>query len=258
MKYIKQFSLVLMTLVAVLFAGGSGQAQASETSSSSAASSASSTASVGEDQLYQAIQDRGVLRVGTNSTYAPFEFSILKDGENQVVGVDMFLAEKIADDMGVDLEIVDMEFSNLLTALDTGQIDIVLAGMTATEERAESVDFSDIYQVSGQSFVIQESKATDIQDDTYFKDGGKISVGEGTTQQILVGDYYPNAEVQVMRTTTDSISALNSDLVDGVLLDEDVAGAYAAENPNLTVIEANLPIQDPGKAAALPKINRPY
>lgn len=256
MKYIKQFSLVLMTLFAVLFAGGSGQAQASETSSSSAASSASSTASVGEDQLYQAIQDRGVLRVGTNSTYAPFEFSILKDGENQVVGVDMFLAEKIADDMGVDLEIVDMEFSNLLTALDTGQIDIVLAGMTATEERAESVDFSDIYQVSGQSFVIQESKATDIQDDTYFKDGGKISVGEGTTQQILVGDYYPNAEVQVMRTTTDSISALNSDLVDGVLLDEDVAGAYAAENPNLTVIEANLPIQDPGKAAALPK-NQP-
>ncbi|MFV8815687.1 ABC transporter substrate-binding protein/permease, partial [Aerococcus urinaeequi] len=170
-----------------------------------------------------------------------------------VVGLDIFLAQKIADDLGVDLQVVDMEFSNLLTSLDTGQIDIVLAGMTSTEERAKSVDFSDIYQVSGQSFVIQESKVSEITDDSYFSNGGKISIGEGTTQQLLVGEYYPNSEVQVMRTTTDSISALDSGLVDGVLLDEDVAGAYAAENPNLTVIEANLPIQDPGKAAAMPK-----
>jgi polar amino acid transport system substrate-binding protein len=227
-----------------------------EGQTATSAPDASEATAPGEDTLYQDIQDRGVLRVGTNSTYAPFEFSILKDGENKVVGVDIFLAEKIADDLGVDLEVVDMEFSNLLTSLDTGQIDIVLAGMTASEERAKSVDFSDIYQVSGQSFVIQEDMAGQITDDTYFDEGGKISVGEGTTQQLLVNDHYPNSEIQVMRTTTDSISALNSGLVDGVLLDEDVAGAYAAENPNLTVIEADLPIQDPGKAAAMPK-NQP-
>lgn len=255
MKYMKQVLLMLMTISVVLFSGGQ-VVRATETSGQAPVSAESETSAPGEDELYQDIQDRGVLRVGTNSTYAPFEFSILKDGENQVVGVDIFLAEKIADDMGVDLEVVDMEFSNLLTALDTGQIDIVLAGMTASEERARSVDFSDIYQISGQSFAIQEDKADEITDDSFFKEGGAISVGEGTTQQLLVNDHYPNSEIQVMRTTTDSISALNSDLVDGVLLDEDVAGAFAAENPNLTVIEADLPIQDPGKAAALPQ-NQP-
>src|SRR5699024_3861665 len=147
------------------------------------------------------------------------------------------------------LQVVDTEFSNLLTSLDTGRIDIVLAVMTSTEDRAKSIYFSDVYQVSGQSFVIQERKVSQMTDDRYFSNGGKNSIGEGTTQQLLVGEYYPNSEVQVMRTTTDSISALDSGLVDGVLLDEDVAGAYAAENPNLTVIEANLPIRDPGKAA---------
>lgn len=254
MKFIKQVIAVLLMAFAITFAGSQSQVLATETPEAS--STSSEIAAPGEDTLYQDIQDRGTLRVGTNSTYAPFEFSILKDGENQVVGLDIFLAEKIAEDLGVELEVVDMEFSNLLAALDTGQIDIVLAGMTATEERAQSVDFSEIYQISGQSFVIQESALNDIVDDSYFKEGGKISVGEGTTQQLLVNDHYPNSEIQVMRTTTDSISALNSGLVDGVLLDEDVAGGYAAENPNLTVIEADLPIQDPGKAVALPQ-NQP-
>lgn len=254
MKFIKQVIAVLLMAFAITFAGSQSQVLATETPEAS--STTSETVAPGEDTLYQDIQDRGTLRVGTNSTYAPFEFSILKDGENQVVGLDIFLAEKIAEDLGVELEVVDMEFSNLLAALDTGQIDIVLAGMTATEERAQSVDFSEIYQISGQSFVIQESALNDIVDDSYFKEGGKISVGEGTTQQLLVNDHYPNSEIQVMRTTTDSISALNSGLVDGVLLDEDVAGGYAAENPNLTVIEADLPIQDPGKAVALPQ-NQP-
>ena len=254
MKYMKQIILVCMTLVLAIVGLSQSPVLATEEGQSAASTiDASEATAPGEDTLYQDIQERGVLRVGTNSTYAPFEFSILKDGKNQVVGLDIFLAQKIADDLGVDLQVVDMEFSNLLTSLDTGQIDIVLAGMTSTEERAKSVDFSDIYQVSGQSFVIQESKVNEITDDSYFSDGGKISIGEGTTQQLLVGEYYPNSEVQVMRTTTDSISALDSGLVDGVLLDEDVAGAYAAENPSLTVIEANLPIQDPGKAAAMPK-----
>lgn len=257
MKYMKQIMLVCMTLVLAIAGLSQNPVLATESGqTTTSAPDASEATAPGEDTLYQDILDRGVLRIGTNSTYAPFEFSILKDGQNQVVGLDIFLAQKIADDLGVELEVVDMEFSNLLTSLDTGQIDMVLAGMTSSEERAKSVDFSDVYQVSGQSFVIQEDKASEITDDSYFKEGGKISVGEGTTQQLLVGDHYPNAEVQIMRTTTDSISALNSDLVDGVLLDADVAGAYAAENPNLTIIEANLPIQDPGKAVAMPK-NQP-
>ena len=208
MKYMKQIILVCMTLVLAIVGLSQSPVLATEEGQSAASTiDASEATAPGEDTLYQDIQERGVIRVGTNSTYAPFEFSILKDGKNQVVGLDIFLAQKIADDLGVDLQVVDMEFSNLLTSLDTGQIDIVLAGMTSTEERAKSVDFSDIYQVSGQSFVIQESKVSEITDDSYFSDGGKISIGEGTTQQLLVGEYYPNSEVQVMRTTTDSISS---------------------------------------------------
>ncbi|MFV8815957.1 transporter substrate-binding domain-containing protein, partial [Aerococcus urinaeequi] len=109
MKYMKQIILVCMTLVIAIVGLSQSPVLATEEGQSAASTiDASEATAPGEDTLYQDIQERGVLRVGTNSTYAPFEFSILKDGKNQVVGLDIFLAQKIADDLGVDLQVVDM------------------------------------------------------------------------------------------------------------------------------------------------------
>lgn len=74
----------------------------------------------GEDTLLAEIQERGVLRMGTASGYSPYEFTVLRDGQNEVVGIDVFLGEYIADQLGVELEVVDMEFGSLIASLETG------------------------------------------------------------------------------------------------------------------------------------------
>ena len=83
----------------------------------------------GEDTLLAEIQERGVLRMGTASGYSPYEFTVLRDGQNEVVGIDVFLGEYIADQLGVELEVVDMEFGSLIASLETGGIDLIIAGM---------------------------------------------------------------------------------------------------------------------------------
>ncbi|MCW1031152.1 transporter substrate-binding domain-containing protein, partial [Streptococcus anginosus] len=80
-----------------------------------------------DDQLLQEIKDRGVLRFGTASGYAPFEFTVLENGQNRLVGTDVFLAQQIADDLGVKLEIVDMEFGSLIPAMETGSVDMIIS-----------------------------------------------------------------------------------------------------------------------------------
>ena len=125
----------------------------------------------GEDTLLAEIQERGVLRMGTASGYSPYEFTVLRDGQNEVVGIDVFLGEYIADQLGVELEVVDMEFGSLIASLETGGIDMIIAGMGATEERDQSIDFSNAYELSGQSIVIREGEEDEIVDYTSFENG---------------------------------------------------------------------------------------
>ena len=89
-----------------------------------------------------AIKQKGKLVVATSPDYAPFEFQSLVDGKNQVVGADIDMAQAIADELGVKLEISSMSFDNVLTSLQTGKADLAIAGISATDERREVFDFS--------------------------------------------------------------------------------------------------------------------
>lgn len=213
----------------------------------------------GEDTLLTEIQERGVLRMGTASGYSPYEFTVLQDGKNVVVGIDVFLGQHIADQLGVELEVVDMEFGSLIASLETGGIDMIIAGMGATEERDESIDFSNAYELSGQSIVIREGEEDDILDYTSFENGEHtISVSEATLQEGYVRDHFENPDLLIMRKSADAIAALISGQADGVLLDDAVAGANAAENEGLTVIDSKLDglVEDQGKSIGIPE-NQP-
>ena len=91
------------------------------------------------------IKASGKIILGTSADYPPYEFHALVDGKDTIVGFDIELAKEIAKDLGVELEIKDMSFDGLLAALVSGNVDMVISGMTPTEERRQNVDFSDIY-----------------------------------------------------------------------------------------------------------------
>ena len=101
------------------------------------------------------IKDSGKLVVGTSADYAPFEFHTKIDGEDTIVGFDIAIAQKIADSLGVELEVVDMAFDSLLISLDNGDFDMVLASLGATEERKKAVDFSEPYHQSTHLVVVR-------------------------------------------------------------------------------------------------------
>ena len=101
--------------------------------------------------------------VATSPDYAPFEFQALVDGKNQVVGADIDMAQAIADELGVKLEVSSMSFDNVLTSLQTGKADLAIAGISATEERKEVFDFSIPYYENKISFLIRKTDLEKIQ-----------------------------------------------------------------------------------------------
>ena len=94
-------------------------------------------------------EEKDQIVLGTSADYAPFEFHKIVNGEDTIMGCDVALAQKIADDMGKELVIKDMDFNSLLTELDNGTVDFVIASLAPNEERKEQVDFSDYYYTGG-------------------------------------------------------------------------------------------------------------
>lgn len=251
---LKCFSMIMTLIISLGILLPSKTALASEWAGPEAAVEVD-----GGDTLLAEIQERGVLRMGTASGYSPYEFTVLRDGSNEVVGIDVFLGEYIAEQLGVELEVVDMEFGSLIASLETGGIDMVIAGMGATAERDASIDFSNAYELSGQSIVIREGEEDQLLDYTSFENGEHtIAVSEATLQEGYIRDYFENPDLLIMRKSGDAIAALISGQADGVLLDDAVAGANAAENDGLTTIDSKLDglVEDQGKSIGIPE-NQP-
>ncbi|AMB99409.1 amino acid ABC transporter [Aerococcus urinaehominis] len=236
--------LVVSLVFAWLSLSISQQVQASETSSQAQSGN-----------LLEDIKKRGVIRMGLSPDYPPYEFIVQENGKNTVKGIDVSVGQKIADDLGVKLEIVEMEFSSLLSSLEAGNIDMIISGMSVTPERQKSVDFSKVYEVSPQVFVIRKSDQDKFPNGDAFASGDLvIGVQQGTMQEQLVKDQMPQAEVFVMSQVPDLINALSTGQIDGVLMDETVGGAHAAEQDNLATVLTDIDVdENNGKAVVAPK-----
>lgn len=132
----------------------------------------------GEDKIKSA----GVLKVGTEAQYAPYEF---KDADAKIVGADIALAQKIADDLGVKLEVVDMKFDGIIPAVQSGQVDMGIAAFSNTPERAKEVDFSNIYDKSEQMLVV-DAQNKDKYTSVDALSGLKVGAQKGTIQSDLI------------------------------------------------------------------------
>ena len=172
------------------------------------------------------------LYVGTNAEFEPFEY---REGGN-IVGFDIELIGEISKLINKDIEVEDMAFDGLLPALQTKKIDLIIAGMTATEERKKFVNFSESYYKSQQAIVVNKDENGINNFDNLI--GKEVGVVLGYTGDIIVSEM-ANVKVQRYNATSEAIMALKSKKVQAVVLDYEPAKNYSAQNPELKLIETD-------------------
>ena len=187
------------------------------------------------DDSLAKIQQKGTIVMGTSPDYAPYEFLVNKNGKNQVVGMDVEVARKIAKDLGVKLVIKQMNFSSLLVALQSGKVDMVLAAMSPTNARRKSIDFSKTYYKSGQDILINKTDAKIYKDHKSFANK-KVGVQNGSLQETLAKTQMKSSTTLGLTKVTDLILALKTHKVAGVVAEGAVAQAYTSNDDKLVEI----------------------
>lgn len=181
----------------------------------------------------------GKLIMATNAAFPPYEYY---DGD-QIVGIDAEIAQAVADRLGLTLEIQDIAFDSIIAGIQAGKYDIGAAGMTVTEDRLQSVNFSSTYATGIQSIIIPEgSEITDI--DTLCDGDYIVGVQSGTTGDIYMADELGESRIDRYQTGNDAVLALISGKVDAVVIDDQPAQAFVAANEGLTILETPFAVED--------------
>ncbi|MET3559322.1 polar amino acid transport system substrate-binding protein [Streptococcus rupicaprae] len=206
-----------------------------------------------EDNSLKEIQEAGKLVVAVSPDYAPFEFQTLIDGKNEVVGADIDLAQAIADHLGVELEISVMSFDNVLSSLQSDKADIAISGISYTEERAKTFDFSDSYYETENAMLVLASEADQYQTLEDFANKS-VAVQKGTIEEGLVKAQLTESNVVSLTNMGEAINELKAGKVQAVNLEGPVAAGYLAQNSDLALSKVALEVSDgDAKAVAMPK-----
>lgn len=177
------------------------------------------------------------LVMGTNAAFPPYEFI-----ENEtIVGIDAEIAAAIAEKLGMELEIKDMAFDSLIPAVMGGSVDVVLAGMTVTDERKESVNFSDSYATGIQSVIVTADSPIAVIDDL---DGKLIGVQTGTTGDIYCTDDYGEESIKRYDNGALAVQALLNGQIDCVVIDNQPALAFVEANEGLKILDTEYAVED--------------
>ena len=188
----------------------------------------------------------GKLTMATNATFPPYEY---KDGD-KFVGIDVEIAQAIAEKLGMELEIVDIEFDSIIAGVQTGKYDMGMAGMSVTPEREESVDFSNSYATGIQAVIVPDGSEIKTADDL-LADGTayKVGVQLSTTGDTYIGDDYKDAGkdeslITRFQSGNDAVAALSAGKVDAVVIDNEPAKAYVEANKGLKILESKYAEED--------------
>lgn len=190
--------------------------------------------------------EKGKLIMATNAEFPPYEY---REGD-KVVGIDAEIAQAIAEEMGMELEIEDMAFDSIIAAVTSGKVDVGIAGMTVTEDRKESVDFSNTYMEAAQVIIVQEGSAIATPDDLA---GKKIGVQLGTTGDIYAADI-KDATIERYNKGFEAVQALSQGKVDAVVIDREPAKVFVEENTGLTLLDEEFTVEQ--YAIAVSKDNK--
>lgn len=184
---------------------------------------------------------KAVLKMATNAYFQPYEYY---EGD-KIIGIDAEIAAAIADKLGMELKIEDMEFDSIITAVQEGSVDFGMAGMTVREDRLEKVDFTTSYANGKQVVIVKENSAiTDVED--LFADGAtwKAGVQLGTTGDIYATDDLGEDRVTQYNNANNAVLALIAGDVDCVVIDNEPAKALVNANEGLKILEATYADED--------------
>ena len=181
------------------------------------------------------------LTMATNAAFPPYEY--YDDETGEVTGIDVEIAQAICDKLGYELEVVDADFDSLVPGVQSGKYDFSMAGMTVTEDRLQSVNFSDTYATGVQVVIVPEDSAITSVDDL-FAEGADNAIG---VQQGTTGDLYATGDIEEaglgsverFKTGTDAVLALTTGKIDCVIIDNGPAQEFVAANEGLTILPGN-------------------
>ena len=195
--------------------------------------------------------EKETLIMATNATFPPYEYY---EG-SEIVGIDAEIGQALADKLGMDFKIKDMEFDSIIPAVTSGKASMGMAGMTVTEDRLKSVDFSDTYATGVQAIIVKEDSDITSVDDL-FADGAshKIGVQTGTTGDLYTTDDIEGAglgTVERFQKGADAVLALTQGKIDCVVIDNNPAKSFVAANEGLKILDTEYAVED--YAICLPK-----
>ncbi len=245
----KKFIAALLVGAMCVSLAACGSKKADDTADTTAAETTESTDAADADAAdgeFTTVAD-GVLTMGTNAAFPPYEY---KEGD-QVVGIDAEIAQALADKLGLKLEILDMDFASLITAIQAGKVDISLAGMTVTEERKQNVDFTDSYATGVQVIIVKDGSDIASVDD--LANDKIIGVQEGTTGHLYCSDDYGEDHVIAYTNGATAVQALLQDKVDCVVIDQQPAEEFVEANDGLKILDTEYVVEN--YAAAVSKDN---
>ena len=247
----KKLFALLLTLAMVLSLAACGSKKEEAPAETSAETPAEEPAEAAITTVTE-----GKLTVATSPDFAPYEFyAIGEDGTPTLAGFDMALAQYIADYIGLELEVIPMDFDGVLTELATKTVDLGMAGLSPDPKRADAMDFSDLYYKGGQSFVCVKGNADKF---TSLEDTNKaeysIGAQTGSIQMDLANENSPDADIIALPKVTDLISELLTGKLDGAYIEIDVAKSYQKNYPELEIV-LDVPYDSEGSAIGVSKGN---
>lgn len=219
---IAMLSMLLAGSMLLTGCGGGNDAQTTDNSQDESNAAATSTD-------YKLAVD-GTLTMATNAFFEPYEYY---EGE-EIVGIDAEVGKAIADKLGLNFTISDMEFDSIITAVSSGKADMGMAGMTVTPDREKNVDFSRTYATGVQSIIVPEGSDITSPDDLA---GKKIGVQQGTTGDLYCTDDFGEEAMSRYSKGTDAIMALTQGKIDCVVIDNAPAQKYVEANEGLKILD---------------------
>ena len=213
----------------------------SEVAADKSSAAGESAAADGELKLVE----EGKLIVSTNAEFPPYEYY----DANEIVGIDIEIAQAIADKLGLELEVKDGAFDAIIAEVVSGKADIGIAGMTVTDERKQNVDFSDSYATGTQVIIVKEDSEIKSAADL---EGKSIGVQLGTTGDIMATDI-KDSKVEQYNKGMDAVQALSQGKIYAVIIDSEPAKFYEKEVSGLKILDEAFAVED--YAIALKKGN---
>lgn len=203
-----------------------------------------------QDTSLADIKEKGEIVLGTSADYPPFEWHIIDGSSDEIVGVDIEIAKKLADDLGVKLTIKDMSFDSLFPALNSNDIDMIIAGMVVDEDRLKAADFSDPYIEQGQTILVRKEDANKYKSVEDLRDK-KIGSQLGSTQQKYAEENF-GAEIVGIPNNNNLIMDLKNGTLDAVFITLLPAQQFENLNENLQIIDLGIPNEN-GSCVAIRK-----